>query len=180
MSGLVEKVYSQALFEIGCEENSLPQLFNETESLKKIFNDNPELSKLLSAPTVNAEEKQKILKRLFGGRVSERVYNLLCVVTEKNRAAYFVKIADEFKRLYYDKAGILEITAITAEPMSENVKNKLKAKFEQVSKKKILLTQKTDKSILGGIVVEYGSTMMDASLKTKLDALHGNMTGIIA
>lgn len=180
MSALVEKIYSNALFQITQEDKSSDDVLNELSSLGNIFSQNYELIKLLSAPTLNATEKQKIVSDIFKNKISATTFNFINVIVEKNRISYIDKIIESYKELYNDYNGILEITAITSTAMSDTLRKKLVSKLEQVSSKKITLVEKVDKDILGGIVLNYGNTQIDGSLKSKLDNLRYQIDTTIA
>lgn len=180
MTGAVGKVYSEALFELAAEQNCAEQVFNELESLKAVWRDNPELSKLLCTPTVGIGEKLAAVENIFKGRVSEIVYNFICVITEKNRGASLPDIADSYKDKWYDASGIAEVTVTSCKPLSAVMRDKLVKKLETVYKKKIILTEKVDESLIGGIKVNYGDTMLDGSVKTRLENMQKQISGIIA
>ena len=77
MTGTVEKVYSEAVFELAKEQDRTDEIKDELASLAVVFNDNPDLGKLLSAPTVSIGEKLDVVEKLFKGKVSDTSYNLL-------------------------------------------------------------------------------------------------------
>lgn len=180
MSALIEKIYSNALFEITQEAGSSDNTLNELSSLGNVFSQNSDLIKLLSAPTLNALEKQKIVSDIFKDKISDTTFNFINVIVEKNRISYIDKIIESYKQLYNDYNGILEITAITSTQMSDTLKKRLVDKLESVSSKKITLVEKVDKDILGGIVLNYGNTQIDGSLKSKLDNLRYQIDATIA
>lgn len=180
MTGSIETIYSRALFELSEENGNSSAILKELESLKTIFDENCELIKLLSAPTLNATEKQKIISDIFLNKISETVFNFLNVLVDKGRISFIDKIISEYRNLYNEKNGILEITAVTSTPLSDELRNKLIAKLESVSSKKITLVEKTDKTILGGIILNYGNTQIDASIKSRLDTLRKTLDSTIA
>lgn len=180
MSGLVEKIYSNALFEITQEEKSSADVLNELSSLGVIFSENPDFIKLLSSPTLNVTEKQKIVSEILKDKISDTTFNFINVIVEKNRISYIDKIIESYKVLYNECNGILEITAITSTAMSNTLRKKLVDKLESVSSKKITLVEKIDKSILGGIILNYGNTQIDDSIKSKLDNLRYQIDSTIA
>lgn len=180
MTGTVEKVYSEAVFELAKEQSRTDEIKDELASLAVVFNDNPELGKLLSAPTVGIGEKLDIVEKLFKGRVSDTSYNLLCVVTEKGRARLIPAIVEDYKNRWYEMKNITEVKVTTSVPLSDSLKAKLKAKLEKVWGKSVILTETVDPDIMGGIVVNYGNTMMDGSVKSKLEAIQKQIKGVIA
>ncbi len=180
MAELVEKIYSKALFEISSEENSLEETLKELISLSEIFGENKDIIKILSSPTLNLSEKTKIISDIFENKLSKNIFNFLNVVVEKGRISCIFKIIDCFKELYNEKFGILEVEIITTSSLSENLKEKLIKKLESSSNKKITLIENIDKNILGGIVLNYKNTQLDASLRTKLDTLRYEIDNVIA
>lgn len=180
MTGMVEKIYSQALFDLGIEGDSLDTLKDELFQLSALFEQEPGLIKLLSAPTVTMGEKFALLERVFKDRLSQTMYNFLCVLTEKNRTRYLVRISQAFKEKYYAHSGMVEISVTTAAPMKDTLRDKLLVKLEQITGKKVTLVEKTDPTLLGGIVLHYGNTEMNASVKARLEAVHAQMKAVIA
>jgi F-type H+-transporting ATPase subunit delta len=90
------------------------------------------------------------------------------------------EIYGDFRARYNEKMNILEVTAVTAEPLSARLREKLVDKLGKVTGKKIVLSEKTDKSIIGGIVLRYANTEIDSSVKTRLDKLKAQIDGVIA
>ncbi len=180
MTGSVGKIYSEAIFELAAEQSCAGQVFEELTSLKKIWTENPDVAKLLSAPTLSVSEKLKINEKVFKGRVSEMVYNFLCVITEKGRAGALTEIADAYKEKWYEAENIAEVTVTTSAPLKKELRDKLVKKLEAVYKKKVILEEKTDSSLIGGIVVNCGNEMLDGSVKNRLDSIEKQIKGIIA
>ena len=180
MAGIVEKTYAEAVFGLGKEQNCLETLCTEIFETAKILGENPDFIKLLSSPTISFDEKKEILNKVFSGKLSEYAMNFLFVITEKNRMSSFMGISECLKSLYNDYNGIIEVKVTTAEPLSDALKTKLKAKLESVSGKKITLVEKTDKSILGGIILDYDNVRMDSSIRNRLEGIKTSVKSIIA
>lgn len=180
MTGMADKVYSEAMFQLGREDGKLDQYHEELTALAEIFRESPELAKLLSAPSVSEEEKHQVLQTLFEGRVSLETYHFLSILTDKHRITRLNGIAEEFNDQYNLMHGILEVTAVTVEPLKPALRESLTAKLAATTGKKIKLLEKRDPSILGGIVLHYGSRQVDSSVKAKLDAIYAQMKGVIA
>lgn len=176
----IEKVYSEAVFELACEEKQEDEIKKELDSLAVIFGDNPDFAKLLGTPAVAMGEKLDILEKTFKGKVSDITYNLLCVAAEKGRAAEIPAIAEDYRNRWNEKNNIAEVKVVTSEPLSDSLKAKLKAKLETVYNKKVVLDEAVDPSIMGGMVLRYGNTQIDGSVKSKLEALQKQIKGTIA
>lgn len=180
MAGSVEKVYARALLEIASEDKNAGELDEELNAAAEIFSDNPELTKALSAPTITEKEKLSLLENIFGGRISETAFNFLCVLTEKNRIKHLVPIVKEFRKGYYEMSGISEVTVTTAVPLKAQAREKLTEKLQKMYGSRIILVEKTDPSIVGGMIVSCGDSMLDGSVKTKLENMHKQIKDMIA
>lgn len=183
MNDKAEKVYGEAFFEL-CEEqdeNGLKDALGELEALNKVFSNAPEFTKLMSTPTVSAEEKLSLCKDIIkAGGVSELVGNLLCVLAEKNRINCFAGIVKTFKELYNDKFKLAEITVTTSSPLSDKMKEQIAKKMSEIIGKTVTINEKVDGGIIGGIVIDYGSKRYDGSVKARLSALRDELGSVIA
>lgn len=180
MTGIVERNYSEALFAALLEEGQeLSPARDELNAVKKIVAECDGFERLMDSPTVSAEEKLSVVKEAFDGKVSRHVLNFLCIVTEGRRWNSFSRICDSFGVLCNEHLGIAEITVTTAFPLSEEQRAAIKSKMAQVTGKKIMMSEKTDKSIVGGIVVDYGDTRLDGSVKTRLEGLKESFSRLI-
>lgn len=169
MTGDVGKLYSQALFEIGLENNDLVTLEQDMTQCNTVFEENPELVKLLNSPVISNDEKLDVISRIFGETGTVR--DFICVIVQKGRIRYFSEITEEFRQKCYEHDNIAEMTVITCVPLKSVQKEKLQKKLEEKSGKKVRISEKTDPSILGGIIIEYGNNRIDNSIKGKLEAV---------
>lgn len=180
MTGPVEKNYSAALFEAVKEEKGdLGEARKELNSVKGIAKECEGFEKLMDSPTVSAEEKLAVIKEAFGGKLSKCVYNFLCVVTEGKRWGHFNGICKAFSELCNEALGIAEITVTTAFPLSSKQREQIEKKMAEIIGKKIEMSEKTDKSLMGGVVIDYGDTRMDGSVKTRLEGLRDSFSQLI-
>jgi F-type H+-transporting ATPase subunit delta len=180
MAGSVEKVYASALLEIAAEDGSMKELDEELDALSGIFSANPELTEALCAPTIDDDEKISLIKSIFEGRISDISLNLLCVLAEKKRSGCLPGIAQEFRNGYYDAAGIAEAEVTTAVPLKDGARDKLKAKLEKKFGKTVILKEKVDPSIIGGMIVTSGGSMMDGSVATRLENMHKQIRDMVS
>lgn len=177
MAGSVDNIYAQALLEISSEDGSMKELDEELDTLAGIFSANPGLEDVLGAPTVTEKEKLSLIKTVFAGRVSETAYNFICVLAEKNRFGHFGGIAKEFRKSYYAKAGIAEAVVTTAVPLKKDARDKLVKKLEKKYGKTVIIREKVDPSIIGGVTVSVDGSLMDGSVKTRLENMHKQIRG---
>lgn len=183
MNGKAEKVYGEAFFEIGEElgDEGLKSILEEITALSKVFDENPEFIKVMMTPTIPLNEKTDIVKEIIEkGNVSEMTGNLLYLLTEKNRMNCFKGIVKEYREQYNIHFKLADITVTTPEPISEKMRAKIIEKMSQVIGSDVTLTEKIDKSLIGGIIIDYGCRRYDGSIKSRLNALSNELSSVIA
>lgn len=180
MTGKAEKVYSEAVFELAKEQGIADKVKEELDAAAEIFAAVPEFGKFLTVHTVTTAEKLAVIERSFKGKVSDTTYNLLCVTAENGRAELIPDIAADYRERWYEMKNIAEVKVTTSIPLSEALRIKLRSKLETVMKKTVILKEKVDPSIMGGIILNCGNTMTDGSVKSKLDALQKQIKDVIA
>lgn len=180
MKGSLEANYAEALFELCKERENLDEVHTELSWLSEVIEKNEDLIRFLYAPTVELDEKKKVLKNIFESQLSKTSFDFLCVVSDNKRIKYLQKIIVSFNALYNEEKNILEVTAITTVPLSESLREKLVKKLEDISQKTIVLYERIDKSIIGGIVLEYSNTQIQGSIKHRLDELRARINSVIA
>ena len=177
---MIEKVYAEALFQLGNEQNTLDLFHEELNAVRDVFEQNPDAVKFLSAPTIVYDDKMSFIDKIFKGKICDDVFSFIKVLTKNKRISNILTIADKFNADYNEFNNIIEITVITVKPLKDELKIKLKSKLEAMMNKSVKLIEKTDESIIGGIVLNYGNTMVDSSLKAQLDSLKIRMRSMIA
>ena len=183
MNDKAEKVYSEAFFELCLEEcpDKLKDVEEELSALESIFSDNPELMKLMGTPTIAADEKISLMKDIISsGKISEFTGNLLCVLAEKGRFGCFDGVVKCFRAKYNEHFKIAEIVVTTSEPLSDDMRSKIAAKMSQVTGKTVTIREKLDPDIIGGVVIDYGSTRYDGSVRARLNAIKNELGSVIA
>jgi F-type H+-transporting ATPase subunit delta len=170
MTGDVGKLYAKALFELCLETGNAKEVYSELNSYSEIFQENPEFLKLLSSPVIDLQEKLEIIDRIFGGEKS-MVKDFICLVTEKNRITYLGSITSEFNKCYNKHNNIAEMTVVSSIPIKPELEVKLKARLEEKSGKKVVLTVEVDPSIIGGMILKYGNSQIDNSIKGRLESV---------
>lgn len=183
MNDKAEKVYGEAYFELCMEEcpDKLKDICEELNTLCEIFYENPELVKIMGTPTITAEEKLALTKEIIeSGGVSEFSGNLLCVLAERGRFNCFEGIVKNFRDKYNDYFKITEITVTTSVPLTDELRSKIITKMSQVTGQTVTLKEKISADIIGGIVIDHGSTRYDGSVKARLNAIKNELGSIIA
>ena len=165
----VGHVYAEALFLLAQEEHQEQKIYEEINQFTDLILQYPELITLLDVPTLELPERISVLQKIIGEEqgITE---NFLCLLVEKRRINRISEIRNAFNKLYYEAFKIAEVFVTSAVPLEETHRTALKEKLQQKLKKNILLRESVDKSLMGGMIVQYGDTRMDNSLKGRLQA----------
>ena len=106
-------------------------------------------------------------------------YNFLRVLTDAGRLDHYSKICEYFSERCNEHLGIAEITVVTVNGLTPSAREKLTAKMTEILGKKVVIKEETDPSIIGGIVVKHEGTVMDGSVKARLQALKNDIGSVI-
>lgn len=182
MNDKAEKVYGEAFFELCAEEapDKLEVFLGELTALEKIFDENPEFIKIMDTPTIPVQEKTDFAAEIAKqGNVSELCANLMGVLAERGRFSCFDGITRTFREMYNDRFKIAEITVTSSAPLSEKLRGEIKDRMAKATGRSITIKEKLDPSIIGGVIIDYGTTRYDGSVRARLNALKNELSGVI-
>ena len=163
----VGKVYAEGLFLLTQEEHCETQVYSELNQAADIMAQHPEFVELVDVPTLDISERIAILRRVIGdgAGITE---NFLCLLVEKHRFRRLQEIRTDFNKLYHEAFGIAEVFVTSAVALDDSQRSELKTVLGEKLGKTVTLRESVDASLLGGMVVQYGDTRMDNSLRTRM------------
>lgn len=179
MAELVAKTYSQALFEVGLENNNLDVYMEELKVVRDMFKEHPNFYVILTSPKINTEEKKKIVDEVFKDKATDEISNFMKIIIDKRRVKDFYSIVAQFENLIYEHKGIVKATALTTVLLGKDEKDSLIKKLESTTGKKVELINEIDKSLLGGVLIKLGDQVIDGTLRGKLNNLQNSLKEII-
>jgi F-type H+-transporting ATPase subunit delta len=179
MAELVAKVYSQALFEVGIENNSLDLYWDELKAITAACMEYPDFYEILKSPKIKTDEKKRVVHEVFGKNQSDEINNFIKIILDKRRIKDLFNIAKEFEDLIYKHKGIVKATAYTIKPLTEDEQLALKDKLQFMTKKEIELINRIDENLLGGVMIKLGDKVIDGTLRGKLNRLQNSLKEII-
>lgn len=163
----VGKVYAEALFLLAQEEHQEKQIYTELNQVTELMQNYPEWTALLDVPNLDLQERLAILQNVIG-KEEGIMENFLCLLTEKRRISRIAEICDAFNQLYYQAFQIAEVFVTTAVALDNAQKSALQEKLHKKLGRSILLKESVDESLLGGMVIQYGDTRMDNSVRSRM------------
>lgn len=176
MSSEVSSVYANALFSLAKEQGdaALQETRSDLRQSAVLFSLNPDLTRLLSLPTISVDERLEIAKKIFGeeGLASRLIFLLI----DHGRVPFLGEIADDFDAKMIDYQDTTDVTVTTAVALSPEQKERLRDALAKKLHQTIRITERIDRRILGGVIVQYGDTRIDNSVKYRLDALREQLS----
>ena len=167
---IIAKRYGDAYIEYAKPKIGLQQCVDEVKHFRWLVKEAPQLEQLLKAPEVSRVDKFRVLDHTLTQSYSKEFVNFIKYLIEKSRFDKFAAIADHI-RLFYSHAEGIEATLRTTFPLELDVIERIKAKMEARFTKKVNLYLELNPDLLGGVQIVVGNTIIDGSVRHKLDAL---------
>jgi F-type H+-transporting ATPase subunit delta len=172
MSLAVATRYARALLELGQETGALDALIVELERASATYEASDELRAALDNPLLSREAKNGIIAEVAGALgVSANAKNTLRLLVDRRRIASLPSITRRLRELVDREKGVLHANVVTATRLSQGFYDRLKGELEKLTGKRIALRESEDASLIAGVVVRIGDTVVDGSLKSRLDSL---------
>jgi F-type H+-transporting ATPase subunit delta len=164
--------YAQALLELADARGVTQQVNDDLQSLVGVINSDAAFGHYLSDPTVGQVQREAVLDRVLGnGQTPATLVSFIKVLNAKNRLGDLTGIASAFKGLLDVRAGNVDVSVTVAQQLSadelENVRHRVSVKLS----KNAVVTQTIDESIIGGLILKVGDTLIDGSVKTQLETI---------
>ncbi|MCH5464704.1 ATP synthase F1 subunit delta [Levilactobacillus tujiorum] len=167
----VAKRYAKALYELLSEKDQLESGFTELKELRSIFQDNPQLSTLLSDASLQVAEREALVQPLLKD-ASPYIKNFVQMVYDYGRMENVVDIVDQFQAMYDEANHTVYAEVTTAVPLTDDQKTQIETSYaKRVGADKVILTSQVDPSVIGGVIVKAADTVLDGSLRTKINRL---------
>jgi F-type H+-transporting ATPase subunit delta len=165
------EIYAEALLELANERNLAEDIFDEFQSLVEYIQTDKEFRGFMSSFAVDDDDRRAVLQRVFKGRISEMLLNLMLVLNDHNRAGIVPLVFERFKKLYDEQLNRQDVELRSAAPLNDDQRAKIAAEVLRISGKQAVLLEEVDPSLLGGLIVQVGDRQFDGSLRTKLARL---------
>ena len=174
MATAAARRYAKAVFELAQQEGQVEEWARRLEKMREVLSD-PEVVAVLTNPTIATEQRMALIAakpHLF----DEESTNLAKLLIESDRVRDVEDLVKEFERLADDAAGRLRATVTTAVELAPKDRDRVADELSKRLGKEISLTVVVDPRILGGLKLQYGDRLVDASVATKLQQLRRRLT----
>ena len=168
--------YSLALYELASENNVLSQVEDQSSSILNLISSSEDFLGLIKDPTISQEDLLKVIDKISNDNKFESLLkNFLSFLITKRRFFYVEQILKSFIETCSQKRGELKAELKSAKELSSDEISKITDELTKNFSSKIRLNYKHDESLIGGLIVKVGSTMVDTSIKNKLQQIENRM-----
>jgi ATP synthase F1 delta subunit len=164
------RVYAEALFDVAKEKGTLDAVGIELAQFAEAVDSDRELQVFFFSPYFSSAEKAAGLKRGVSGADAEFV-NFLELLIEKHRMPEIFRIRRQFDELWKKENRRIDVTVTSAVELDPSVVGKIGEEIERQTGKKVELASRVDGEILGGVVLQVGNMVLDASIRSRLEKL---------
>ena len=164
------RVYAEALFDVGRDKGKLDSLQQQLGQFADAVDRDRDLQVFFFSPYLSSAEKEEGIARAITGAEPELI-NFLKLLVDKQRMTEIFRIRREFEELWKQENRRIDVTVTSAVELDPAVVEKIGQEVERQTGEKVELSSRVDDSILGGIVLQVGNMVLDASIHSRLEKL---------
>ena len=169
--------YAEALFKVVQAEGELDRVEDELFRFGKLLESNHELKQALSDQSIDKIQRVKVLDELLSDKVSPHTLGLLAFVVEQGRARQLPQILKGLSDLAAEARNSVVAEVRSAIPLDAKQRKELAAALSKATGKKVEVKVLVDPSVIGGIVAKVGDTVIDGTVKRRLEQLKEQVRG---
>jgi len=164
--------YAEALLNVAARDGQADAALDELEAIQaEVLGPHPRFLALLASPSVPAAEKDRLLEAMIGGRVQPTVVKFLRVLSRRGRLGLLGPITRRVRALWDHRQGRRPVTVRSAAPLDEAQQAALRDRLAGLVGGTPVLTLEVDPALIGGLVVQVGDDVYDASIRNRLRQL---------
>lgn len=166
----VAATYAEALYESATDAGALDAVAADISALATAFEESGDLRAFLHSPEIEATVKKNVVRELTA-EAHPLTANFLQVLIDRGRVDAFPEIARAFAERVAAAEGRLEVEAVTAVPLPDDLRERIVAEVSRQTGREVDLTEWVDPDILGGLVLRIGGAVVDGSIRHRIDDL---------
>jgi len=164
------QVYARSLFQVALEKGRLDELREQLGQFADALNENRQLAVFFFSPYFSSAEKKQSLAGLLDG-ADEVLVNFLSLLIDNHRMPVIFRIRQEYERLWDEENRTLPVEITSAIALDDATTESLGKTIGERAGRKITLAARVDPDILGGIIIRVGNSILDASIRNRLEQL---------
>ena len=166
----IAQVYARPLFDVASEQGNVEVVREQLGQLADALDENQDLRLFCFSPYFSSEEKKRGLQAAISD-VDPSVERFLMLLVENERLPLIGRIRREYDRLCDQAEDLLAVTVTSAVALDPAVISRLVEQISEQTGSRVELTEEVDPSIVGGVVLRVGNSILDASIRNRLENL---------
>jgi F-type H+-transporting ATPase subunit delta len=166
----IAQVYARSIFEVAQEQDKLDLVREQIDQFADALSESRELQTFLFSPYFSADEKKDGLHRAVTDP-DESVRNFLELLLENHRMPVVFRVRRELDRLWEDVNQLLPVQITSAVELDASVAERVAEEIGRQTGRRVQLTSTVDPDVIGGLVLRVGNSILDASIRTRLESL---------
>jgi F-type H+-transporting ATPase subunit delta len=166
----IADVYARSLFQVAQEQGKTDEIREQLGQFEEALSEDRGLSTFFFSPYFSIEEKKDGLHRALDG-ADENLMNFFELLVEKHRMPVIHRIRREYDGLWREENKLLPVQVTSAVELDEQIISDLGERIGESTGRKVEVTSRVDEGIIGGIVLRVGNSVLDASIRNRLEQL---------
>ena len=142
----------------------------------EILRENPDIARFLRSFRVKTSDKVEVFRQGFSGKIADEVLNTVSILLGHRRAALFDDLQEAYRDLVRESRNIVPVEAVSATPLSRDVKTRVTQTLEEALGKSVELSSTVDEAIIGGLKFRIQNKVYDGSIARQLERLKQQLT----
>ena len=170
----IASVYARSLFEVAKEHDKLDVVREQLGQIADALSEDRQLQLFFFSPYFSTEEKKDGLSKVIEG-ADPAVLNFLELLVEKHRSPALFRIRRAYDVLWEHENKLLPVTITSAVELDDEIARRIGDQIGEQTGQRVELTKTVDPDIIGGLVLRVGNSILDASIRNRLDNLRKNV-----
>jgi F-type H+-transporting ATPase subunit delta len=170
----IARVYARSLFEVAKEQDKLDVVREQLGEVADAVSADRELQIFFFSPYFSTEEKEDGLRKVIDG-ADPAVLNFLELLVEKHRMPALFRIRRVYDELWEHENKLLPVEITSAVELDEEIAQRIGDQIGKQTGQHVELTKTVDPDIIGGLVLRVGNSILDASIRTRIETLRKNV-----
>ena len=166
----IAEVYAHALFEVAVDNDALDRIHEELGEFADELAENRDMQLFFFSPYFSSQEKKEGISKIVED-ADEHFVNFLELLAERHRLPALMRIRRRFDGLWAEENKLLPVSLTSAVELDEALVKDVGKKIEEQTGRKVELQSKVDPDVLGGLVLQVGNMVLDASVRSRLERL---------
>ncbi|MBA2517156.1 MAG: ATP synthase F1 subunit delta [Solirubrobacterales bacterium] len=166
----IATVYARSLFEVAMEADKLDEIREQLGQVADAIADQHELQVFFFSPYFSPDEKKEGLRKAVSD-ADPIILNFVDLLIEKHRMPAIMRIRQTYNGLWEQENDVLPVTVTSAVELDEDTVRQIGDRIGEQTGRKVELSSKVEPDLLGGIVVRVGNSIIDASIRSRLEQL---------